>query len=129
MSSRENKPVEATNHYRFSLQAILLSAVICLSPAWISSSYAQQAATATLRGIIKDPNGAVVPGSQVSATQKDTGIKKETTTDAEGLYVLSNLPPGFHEVRVQATGFSDKVSALPSDSRLGRFLPWTQLSK
>src|SRR5258706_4353363 len=122
MSSRETKPAEAINRYRFSLQAILLSAVICLSPALISSSYAQQAATATLRAVIKDPNGAVVPGSQVSATQKDTGVKRETTTDDEGLYVLSNLPPGLYEVRVQATGFADKVSATPVALQVGQVL-------
>lgn len=120
MSSLENRPLKAANRYRFLLHTILLGAVIGFAPAWISSSHAQQAATATLRGIVKDPNEAVVPGAQVIATQKDTGTKRETTTNGEGMYVLSNLPPGFYEVRVQATGFKDKVSATPVALQVGQ---------
>ena len=120
MNSREHKPAKAVNHYRFMRHAILLVAVICLSPAWISSSNAQQAVTASLRGIVKDPNGALVPGSRVSATQKDTGITRETTTNAEGFYVLSNLPPGSYEVKVEATGFKDKISATPVTLLVGQ---------
>src|SRR5947207_581358 len=55
---------------------------------------AQQAATATLSGRIVDPNGAVLCGAQITATQKSTGVKRETKTNDEGLYVLTNLPVG-----------------------------------
>ena len=104
----------------FPLKVLLVVAAICLFTGWISTGNAQQGATATLRGIVMDHNGALVPGSRVTATQKDTGIKRETTTNAEGLYVLSNLPPGSYEVRVQATGFADKVSATPVALQVGQ---------
>ena len=72
---------------------------------------AQQSATATLGGVVSDPNGAVISGAQVTATQKATGVKRETTTNEDGFYTLSALPPGEYEVKVQAQGFAHKVVA------------------
>jgi hypothetical protein len=109
MSSREYNPFEAVSRYRFSLPAILISAVICFSPAWISSSYAQQAATATLSGRVIDPNQAVVSGAQVTATQTATAIGRSTTTNAEGFFVLTNLPTGEYEVKIQSPGFASRT--------------------
>ena len=43
------------------------------------SSQAQQSATATLSGIITDQNGAFIIGVQITATQKATGVQRETT--------------------------------------------------
>ncbi len=71
---------------------------------------AQQSATATLSGVVTDPNGALLPGAQVTATQKATGVERSTTTDDAGLYVITNLPPGEYEVKIQAKGFAAKVS-------------------
>ncbi len=122
MSSSESEPSQATNRYKFLLNAILLLSVICLSPVWLSPTNAQQAATATLRGIVKDPNGALMPGARVIVTHKDTGIERNTTTNGEGFYVLSNLPPGSYEVKVQATGFKDKISATPVTLQVGQSL-------
>ncbi len=84
------------------------------------ASPAQQSATATLSGIITDPSGAVIPGAQVSALQKSTGIRRETTTNDEGLYSLTNLPPGEYEIKVQSTGFSTKVSQAPVVLQVGQ---------
>ena len=81
---------------------------------------AQQAATATLGGRVLDPNGAVIPGATVTVTQKATGIKRETTTNDEGSYVLANLPPGEYELKVQATGFAVKVSETPIVVQVGQ---------
>ncbi|MDQ3817946.1 MAG: TonB-dependent receptor, partial [Acidobacteriota bacterium] len=80
--------------------------------------YAQQAAT--LSGIVTDPNGALVPGAQVTVTQKGTGIEHVTVTDDAGLYTLANLPPGEYEVKVQAKGFATKVSQMPIVLQVGR---------
>ena len=74
---------------------------------------AQQAARATLTGVVTDPNGAVVAGVKVTATLASAGIKRETVTNDEGLYVLTDLAPGEYELRVEATGFVTKVSKVP----------------
>jgi outer membrane receptor protein involved in Fe transport len=91
--------------------------LVCLLAA---TSHAQQSATATLSGVITDPNGAVIAGAQITATQKATGVQRETTTNDEGRYVLTNLPPGQYEVQVKATGFATKVSQSPVVLQVGQ---------
>jgi hypothetical protein len=84
------------------------------------SAFAQQSASATLSGIITDPNGAVVSGAQVTATHKATGVQRQTITNDEGLYALTNLPPGEYEVKIQATGFAVKASQSPILLQVGQ---------
>src|SRR5437868_8608052 len=64
-----------------------------------------QQATATLTGRVVDPQGAVIPGAQVKATQKDTGFARETKTNDEGLFTLTSLAPGEYEVTFESPGF------------------------
>src|SRR5258705_6931058 len=102
--------------HRTVLTVILACAALyCVSPVG-----AQQAATATLRGTIIDPHGAVISGASVVATQKDTGISRKTSSNADGLYVFSNLPPGSYEIRIQAAGFTNRVSSTPLALQVGQ---------
>jgi hypothetical protein len=80
----------------------------------------QQSASATLRGVITDPNGAAVPGATVRATNVATDAARETQTNDEGAYAFTNLPPGDYEVRVEATGFSRETSESPIALRVGQ---------
>jgi len=95
------------------LRPIALS-VACFALALLLTPnlFAQQPAAATLSGRVLDPNGAVIPGAQVTATQKATGVKRETTTNDEGVFVIPNLPVGGYEVVAQATNFKTKVIAV-----------------
>ncbi len=88
---------------------LLLSACMVILAVSVLNGYGQQSATATLRGRVVDPNGAVVSGAQVIAEHKATGVRRTTTTNDEGLFVISNLAAGDYEVRAQAKGFADKV--------------------
>lgn len=84
------------------------------------SASAQQSATASLSGVVTDPTGALIAGAQVTATQKATGITREATTNGEGIYALTSLPPGEYEIKVQAPGFSTKVSQSPVMLQVGQ---------
>lgn len=69
-----------------------------------------QATTGTLRGTVNDPNGNVVAGATVIAKHQGTGVTTPTTTNGDGLYVISNLPPGSYTITVEPTaGFSKKA--------------------
>jgi hypothetical protein len=83
-----------------------LIAVALISMALPALCNAQTAATATVLGMIFDPQGAVAPNATVVARNVDTGIERTTKTTSEGLYRLDNLPPGIYDVRVDAQGFA-----------------------
>lgn len=65
-----------------------------------------QVPTATLNGIVTDPQGAVVPGARVVVTSKATGVSREVETGSEGQYVFTNLAAGVYTVAVEAKGFA-----------------------
>src|SRR4030095_1794460 len=66
---------------------------------------AQAVSTAQMNGTVRDSSGAALPGVTVTATQTATGLKRETTTDERGLYVLANLPMGPYQLDVTLQGF------------------------
>jgi hypothetical protein len=70
---------------------------------------AQQPATANLNGRVVDSQGAVIARVNILAIQKATGIRRETTSNEEGLFALTNLPPDEYEVKVSASGFAGKT--------------------
>ncbi len=88
--------------------AFVLSAVFVVLGLLASSAFAQQI-TATLTGTISDPNGAVVPGAIVTATSNETGQSRTATTNDEGNYTITFLPPGTYNVTIAKTGFADTV--------------------
>jgi hypothetical protein len=84
------------------------------------TAFTQQAATATLSGTITDPHGALVTGVKITATQTATGVKRDTVTSNEGLYVFSNMEPGDYELRFEAKGFTTKVTKTPVTLKVGQ---------
>ena len=65
-----------------------------------------QSASATLSGTVEDQKGAVVPGVAVSAVNVGTALKRTTTTNEEGTFVIPLLPPGTYTIRAEAQGFA-----------------------
>ena len=70
------------------------------------AALAQQGATATIEGLVTDPNAAVVPNATVTVRNVNTGLERTITTDADGLYRLPLLPPGLYEISATAPGFA-----------------------
>jgi len=80
--------------------------LLCLAPA-VSPLYAQDAG---LRGVVTDPSGARVPGAAIEAINTVTQVRRLTTTDGQGEYVISSLPAGTYQVTARARGFSANIS-------------------
>ncbi len=72
-----------------------------------ASVFGQQAATATIEGVVTDPNGAVVQGAKVTARNVGNGFTRELTTDDSGIYRLTALPPGNYQLSASAQGFAE----------------------
>jgi outer membrane receptor protein involved in Fe transport len=64
-----------------------------------------QTTTATLSGVVKDASGALVPDVKVTVRNADTGATRDTRTDSDGRYSLTNLGPGRYDVRAERAGF------------------------
>ena len=90
-------------------RVLLLSACLAILGIFVLSASAQQSATATLSGAVKDPNDALVAAAQVIVTHKATGIRREAVTNDVGFFVITNLNAGVYELKVQAKGFADNV--------------------
>ncbi|HST78595.1 MAG TPA: TonB-dependent receptor [Verrucomicrobiae bacterium] len=84
----------------------LVCIVVLLSSFVAISAAAQSAASATIVGTVVDPQGAVVPGAKVTATNAATGVGRTVVTTSSGNYTVPNLPPGTYSVRVEAKGFA-----------------------
>jgi hypothetical protein len=63
-----------------------------------------QAPTASLRGTVTDPSGALVPGAVVQL--RGNGPERRATTDGNGQYSFIALPAGKYTVRIIAKGFT-----------------------
>jgi outer membrane receptor protein involved in Fe transport len=83
-------------------KGLLLAALTALL---VSAVALGQTTTATLSGVVKDASGALVPDVKVTARNAATGATRDTRTDSEGRYSLTNLGPGQYEVRAERAGF------------------------
>jgi len=61
--------------------------------------------TAALQGIIRDASGGGIPGALISLTHRATGVTLTISTDADGVFRLTDLAPGFYLLLVQSEGF------------------------
>jgi len=68
-----------------------------------------QAGTSTIRGVITDPQGAVIPNASVTITNLGTAATRTQETSASGGFSFDLIPPGSYKVEVTATGFKTKV--------------------
>ena len=64
-----------------------------------------QLSTAQLDGRVTDESQGVLPGATVTVIQTDTGLTRTVVTDADGAYVLPNLPTGPYRLEVSLPGF------------------------
>ena len=63
----------------------------------------------SISGSVVDPQGAVVSGAQVKATNTATGIVASSTSDSSGLFRFNLIPAGEYKVEVAAQGFKTAV--------------------
>lgn len=61
--------------------------------------------TATLSGIVLDPQGAAVSGATLTLAQPVTGYRHELKTPATGAFQILNIPPQSYQLTVEAAGF------------------------
>src|ERR1700719_4011720 len=84
------------------LLAVLL--IASFHTAWVAPA-AAQVSGATLSGLVTDEQGGPVASATITIKNAGTGVAREVTSNADGIYSAPNLLPGEYEVTVTATGF------------------------
>src|SRR5713101_7916926 len=87
--------------------SVLLVAGISLVLAVRGSSQTQT--TGRITGTVKDAQGAVIVGAEVSVENAATGDRHSAVTDSSGTYSILHLPPATYVVNIRARGFSPAV--------------------
>src|SRR5438093_13451859 len=80
--------------------------LVCISLLSFPPSLAAQTTTGTVRGYVKDQNGAAVPDAEIQVTNSATGVARSTSSRADGSDVLPRLVPATDEFAVRKTGFT-----------------------
>jgi len=71
----------------------------------VGNGFVRAQGTAQVSGAVKDQSGAVLPGVEITATQTETGIARNTVSNETGSFVLPNLPLGPYRIEAALPGF------------------------
>src|SRR6185312_8294669 len=92
------------HRYRFlSICLLVLSALLCTT----TNAFGQGTDLGTVRGVVTDSAGAVIPGAAVTITDTATGAVRQTTTNGQGNYEMFGLKSGTYTVTITASGMSE----------------------
>src|SRR5665213_2991672 len=72
---------------------------------FICPSVTRAATTGSIFGTLKDPSGAVIPGTVITVTNTAQGIQTKTVTDDKGNYNFPSLTVGRYNLEAEAPGF------------------------
>jgi hypothetical protein len=70
----------------------------------VCNCYAQS--TTSLRGVISDPSGGVVPNATISLASTENGFVRQNVTDANGAYSFLQIAPGTYKLTAEKAGFA-----------------------
>ena len=98
-----------------------LALCLCLLAGGASAALAQTTGSATLRGVVKDPNGSAVAAATVTLKSMRTQSERKVKSNSDGIYVFSAIEPGVYDLKIEATGFKvlsqTGVTLSPSDNK------------
>jgi ankyrin repeat protein len=64
----------------------------------------------TIRGLVFDPNSAVITGASVTIINSESGEALVALTDGSGEYKFEGVKPGTYSLKIEARGFSPGAS-------------------
>jgi Carboxypeptidase regulatory-like domain/TonB dependent receptor-like, beta-barrel len=83
--------------------AVLFAASIAVAPAHAQILYG------SIVGTVTDAQGANVPGATVTIVNKETNLTRDTVSDSEGNFNLTNVLAGQYDVKISLAGFREAV--------------------
>ncbi len=92
------------------ISALSICGALALTLLTSSVTFAQTGSS-SLRGTITDLQGRSVAGAQVTITNDQKNFKRTQSTNDDGAYVFTSIPPGTYRLDVEATGFKKAAVA------------------
>ena len=86
------------------IRGIVFLSVMCVCLTADQLAAQETISYGTISGRVTDPQGAVVPGANVSARQIETNLTREAVTDEEGRFRFPYLRVGRYEIVDPAAG-------------------------
>ncbi len=81
--------------------ALLFSGLSCFA----------QAVSGSINGYITDQSGSPIASAGVAIVNEQTGARTQVTTNSDGFYHASSLPPGNYSISTEQSGFSKLTRA------------------
>jgi Carboxypeptidase regulatory-like domain len=97
---------------------ILMRVAIALMVLACAMSAPAQVTTGTVRGVVKDQTGAVIPGATVTITDPNTRVSQTAQSGGGGEYQFNNLLAGTYVITVQSPPESNFSTLTISDVRV-----------
>lgn len=72
----------------------------------LSAFAAAQSSVSSVRGMVVDPSGAVIPGAQVLLENREIGFSHLRAADSNGQFQFQQIPSGSYTITVNGAGFS-----------------------
>jgi len=88
----------------FSYQRLRYASPVCLVVLFGLGLWA--AVTGSITGTVKDPDGLVIVGAMVTATNEAQGIETKAVTDSNGVYTFPRLAVGRYDLKFENSGFT-----------------------
>jgi Carboxypeptidase regulatory-like domain len=89
-----------TRRTHFMLALFSFACLLCSSTTLLA-----QSTNASVTGRILDPGNAVIVGAEISIINTETKVRYTGETNADGIYLVSNIQPGIYLVQVSKPGF------------------------
>jgi hypothetical protein len=64
---------------------------------------------ATIRGVVTDQSGAVLPGVSITVRNQGTGVERTTFSDETGNYQVAALPVGTYQIEAKLMGMKPEI--------------------
>lgn len=81
------------------------AAILSFALLFLSGLASAQLSTASVNGVVRDPQGAVIVGAAIVLHSVETSVERTSVSNGAGEYVFLDITPGHYTLQASAQGF------------------------